>query len=69
MHVTHHGMFDTEVDAFLVWVDANLDRIVDAPGYVSRMRLNQSICAYLLTGTSMLRSLVDVGRIFKSNGG
>jgi len=32
MHVTHHGMFDTEVDAFLVWVDANLDGIVDAPG-------------------------------------
>ena len=32
MYVTHHGMFDTEVDAFLVWVDANLDRIVDAPG-------------------------------------
>ena len=32
MYVTYHGMFDTEVDAFLVWVDADLDRIVDAPG-------------------------------------
>ena len=28
---THHGMFDIEVDAFLVWIDADLDRIVDAP--------------------------------------
>ena len=29
--IVHHGMFDAEVDAFLVWVDADLDRIVDAP--------------------------------------
>jgi len=32
VNVTHHGMFDTEVDAFLVGVDANLDRIVNASG-------------------------------------
>ena len=28
----YHGMFDTEVNAFLVRVDADLDRIVDTPG-------------------------------------
>jgi hypothetical protein len=32
MYVTYHGMFNAEVDAFLVWVDPNLNRIVDAPG-------------------------------------
>jgi len=30
--VAHHGMFDAEVNALLVRVDADLDRIVDAPG-------------------------------------
>ena len=29
--VAHHGMFNTEVNAFLVRVDADLDSIVNAP--------------------------------------
>jgi hypothetical protein len=32
VNAAHHGMFDIEVNALLVWVDADLDRIVDAPG-------------------------------------
>ena len=31
---TYHGVLDVEVDALLVWVDADLDRIVDGPGTV-----------------------------------
>lgn len=31
VYVTYHGMLDTEVNAFLVWIDTNLDRIVDTP--------------------------------------
>jgi len=30
--VAYHGMLDSEVNAFLVWVDANLDRVVNTPG-------------------------------------
>ena len=36
--VACHGMFDGEVNAFLVRVDTDLDRIVDTPG----MRQGQS---------------------------
>ena len=35
----HHGMFDIEVNAFLVWVDPDLDRIVDAPGTCQKKSL------------------------------
>ena len=30
---THHGVLDVEVDAFLVGVDPDFDRIVDRPVY------------------------------------
>jgi len=29
--VAHHGVLDTELNTRLVWVDADLDRIVNAP--------------------------------------
>jgi hypothetical protein len=32
VNAAHHGVFDIEVDSFLVWVDADLDRVVDASG-------------------------------------
>jgi len=35
-NVSHHGMFDAEVNAFLVWVDPDLNRIVDAPDVCQR---------------------------------
>lgn len=60
----YHGMFDAEVDALLVWVDTDLDRVVDASGHASGKELIQSTRPYLLTGTSTLRSLAEVGRIF-----
>jgi hypothetical protein len=64
--VPHHGMFDAEVDAFLVWVDADLDGIVDAPGTRQGMGMVQDVCAHLLTGTNKLRSFADVGRILRT---
>ena len=35
-NVSYHGMFDAEVNAFLVWVDPDLNRIVDAPNVCQR---------------------------------
>ena len=61
---THHGVFDVEVDAGLLWVDADLDGIVYCPVEGERELCGEWECTnYRLTGTRMLSKRTAEGLI------